>query len=98
MDIQYDVYYMLLIILVFQSLSGHTGNLVASPLSAQLVLALAQLGARGDTASEMATALCLPADAETSKNGFLALMNTLKVIVIPQHISALSTEQEHCCT
>jgi serpin B len=43
--------------------SAHSGNLILSPASARLALGMAYLGARGDTAREMAAALGLPTDA-----------------------------------
>ncbi|KAF4525559.1 hypothetical protein B566_EDAN017863 [Ephemera danica] len=52
----------------YKVLQAHEGNLVASPLSAQLVLVLvvlAQLGARGRTAEQMKVGLALPEDVET---------------------------------
>ncbi|KAF4525564.1 hypothetical protein B566_EDAN015053 [Ephemera danica] len=62
-----------------QVLQAHEGNLVASPLSAQLVLVLAQLGARGRTAEQMKVGLALPEDVETVKTGFHELMESLTI-------------------
>ncbi|KAF4533489.1 hypothetical protein B566_EDAN000974 [Ephemera danica] len=61
----------------YKVLQAHEGNLVASPLSAQLVLVLAQLGARGRTAEQMKIGLALPEDVETVKTGFHELMKSL---------------------
>ncbi|KAF4525563.1 hypothetical protein B566_EDAN015052, partial [Ephemera danica] len=63
--------------LLSEVLQAHEGNLVASPLSAQLVLVLAQLGARGRTAEQMKVGLALPEDVETVKTGFHELMESL---------------------
>jgi serine protease inhibitor len=50
-----------------------------SPVSVELVLALAYMGAAGSTAEQIASALHLPLDRDDVKTGFAALLGSLKV-------------------
>jgi serpin B len=53
------------------------GNLITSPLSASFALTMAYAGAEGQTATEMAAALQLPADASSAFAGQNALSQAL---------------------
>ncbi|XP_054262169.1 serpin B6-like isoform X3 [Macrosteles quadrilineatus] len=59
-----------------------TGNVFVSPLSVQIVLALAYMGARGETAKELATLLSLPDDVEHTKAGYHSLIRVLQAPVL----------------
>ncbi|XP_047106098.1 serpin B6-like [Schistocerca piceifrons] len=61
----------------FQSLAVQPGNLFFSPLSIQVALALVFLGAKGNTAKEIAAGLHLPDERKLIENGFRALMTKL---------------------
>jgi serpin B len=50
-----------------------------SPVSVEVVLALAYMGAAGKTAEQIASVLHLPTDKEVLKAGFLSLLGLLKV-------------------
>jgi serpin B len=50
-----------------------------SPVSVELVLALAYMGAAGTTGEEIASALHLPPDRDDVMTGFSALLGSLKV-------------------
>jgi serine protease inhibitor len=50
-----------------------------SPVSVELVLALAYMGAAGSTAEQIQSALHLPLDRDDVKKGFAALLGLLKV-------------------
>jgi serpin B len=64
---------------IFQAVSRKDGNVFISPISVEVVLALAYLGAAGNTAEQIASALHLPADREDVKSGFASLLGLLKV-------------------
>jgi serpin B len=57
--------------------TANGGNLITSPLSASLALTMLYAGAQGQTASEMASALSLPADASAVFDGENALSQAL---------------------
>ncbi|XP_047105981.1 serpin-like protein HMSD [Schistocerca piceifrons] len=63
---------------IYKILSEVKGNLFFSPTSMQVILALVHLGAKGNTAQEIADGLCLPSDKETIENGFRELTNRLQ--------------------
>ncbi|KAK9878437.1 hypothetical protein WA026_022077 [Henosepilachna vigintioctopunctata] len=64
---------------LYQKLSAiNSDNLVLSPVSVQLVLALIQLGARGKTAAELQEALHLPNSPDKLKESFKVLSSKLK--------------------
>jgi serine protease inhibitor len=63
----------------FQAVSSKHGNVLISPLSAEVVLALAYMGAAGKTAKQIGSALYLPPDREDIKAGFAAILGSLKV-------------------
>ena len=50
-----------------------------SPFSVEVVLALAYMGAKGNTADEIASALGLPSERENTQAGFRLLMSEMKV-------------------
>ena len=60
-------------------ISNNPGDLICSPLSAQIVLAMAGYGAGGDTASEMRGVLGVPEDDQLGQEGYKAFMETLNV-------------------
>lgn len=64
---------------IFQALSSKDGNVFISPLSVEVVLALAYMGAAGSTAEQIASALFLPPDKDDIKEGFAAVLASLKV-------------------
>jgi len=64
---------------ILQAVAGKDGNVFISPISVEVVLALAYLGAAGKTAEQIASVLHLPADREDVKAGFLSLLGVLKV-------------------
>lgn len=64
---------------MFQAISEPGKNVFFSPISIEVVLALAHLGAKGQTAKEIADALSLPNERTVIEDGFNALMSTLKV-------------------
>lgn len=55
------------------------GNLISSPLSAQVVLAMAAYGAGGKTATEIRSCLSIPSDDELGLNGYQSLIEILNV-------------------
>lgn len=61
-----------------------------SPLSVQIVLALAYMGARGETAKELATLLSLPDDVEHTKAGYHSLIRVLQVSNSQKHFHNLA--------
>ncbi|XP_045467815.1 leukocyte elastase inhibitor-like isoform X2 [Harmonia axyridis] len=61
-----------------QLIKTNPGNIIVSPLSVQLVLALTQLGAKGDTAQELTKGLYLPNSPEKVKEAFKLLLPKLK--------------------
>lgn len=52
-----------------------------SPLSVQMVLALAYTGAKGDTAKELAGLLALPEKIDDVYAGYQSLIKVLQVIL-----------------
>lgn len=64
---------------ICQAVAGKDGNVFISPISVEVVLALAYLGAAGNTAEQIASVLHLPADREDVKAGFSSLLGVLKV-------------------
>lgn len=62
-----------------QAVSSKVGNVFISPVSVEVVLALAYMGAAGSTAEQIASALHLPLDREDVKTGFAALLCSIKV-------------------
>jgi serpin B len=67
------------IVSILQAVAGKEGNVFISPISVEVVLALAYMGAAGNTAEQIASVLHLPADKEDVKAGFLSLLGVLKV-------------------
>ncbi|PNF36971.1 Leukocyte elastase inhibitor A [Cryptotermes secundus] len=63
---------------LYKAVSSKDGNVLISPVSVELVLALAYMGAAGSTAEQIASALHLPLDREDVKTGFAALLGSLK--------------------
>jgi serpin B len=59
--------------------SRKEGNVFISPVSVEVVLALAYMGAAGSTAEQIASTLQLPPDRDDVKTGFAALLGSLKV-------------------
>lgn len=62
---------------LYRKLAGQKGNLFFSPLSIEMALAMAQAGARGPTAEEMAAVLRLRPPAEKVHGGFADLLREL---------------------
>ncbi|XP_066600167.1 serpin B6-like isoform X3 [Prorops nasuta] len=58
----------------------NNGNLIMSPFSVDVVLAMASLGASGNTAAQMKSALALSADENSVKNGYKTLIEKLNNI------------------
>ncbi|XP_046429063.1 antichymotrypsin-2-like isoform X3 [Neodiprion fabricii] len=56
------------------------GNLISSPLSAQVVLAMAAYGAGGSTATQMRTSLGIPANNALGQSGYKSLIETLNAV------------------
>lgn len=65
--------------LVFQAVFSEKGNLVTSPLSCLLTLAMAHVGADGETAQCLSKALFLPIDITSACQGFKELVENLTV-------------------
>ncbi|KAJ9579492.1 hypothetical protein L9F63_004840, partial [Diploptera punctata] len=63
---------------IYQAVSKKDGNVFISPFSVEVVLALAYMGAKGNTANEIASALGLPAEKEVTQAGFRALMEGIQ--------------------
>uniref|UniRef100_A0A1V1FTD1 Putative serine protease inhibitor 1 isoform B n=1 Tax=Reticulitermes speratus TaxID=60591 RepID=A0A1V1FTD1_9NEOP len=63
---------------LYKAVASKDGNVFISPISVEVVLALAYTGAAGNTAEQIASALHLPADREDVKAGFLSLLGLLK--------------------
>lgn len=57
----------------------HRGNLISSPLSAHVVLAMAAYGADGATGAQMRSVLQIPKDNELGQSGFHSLLSILNV-------------------
>jgi serine protease inhibitor len=62
-----------------QAVAAKDGNVFISPVSVEVLLVLAYLGARGKTEAQIASVLHLPTDKEVVKAGFLSLLGLLKV-------------------
>ncbi|XP_046429091.1 serpin B6-like isoform X1 [Neodiprion virginianus] len=56
------------------------GNLIMSPLSAQVVLAMAAYGAGGRTATQMRSCLFIPTENEVGQSGYQSLIETLNAV------------------
>ncbi|XP_049775724.1 serpin B6-like [Schistocerca cancellata] len=63
---------------MFRVLAEGQGNLFFSPWSIQVILALAFLGAGGNTAKQMARGLRLPEDKNATEEGFSEILQQLK--------------------
>ncbi|XP_047107719.1 serpin B4-like isoform X2 [Schistocerca piceifrons] len=63
---------------MYKVLAAEPGNLFFSPISIQVILALTFLGAKGNTAKEIARGLRLPEDRAVVKDGVGAVMNRLQ--------------------
>jgi serpin B len=61
----------------FQRLATKSGNFLVSPLSAELILALSQSGARNDTAEEIQDSLSLPRESEQIEDAVQAVLSAL---------------------
>lgn len=55
------------------------GNLIMSPLSAAVVLAMAAYGARGETEKQFKNVLHLPSPDSLGTTGYQSLIDTLNV-------------------
>lgn len=55
-----------------------TGNFIVSPLSAEVVLALTNEGAKGDTAAELVAGISLPSSKEKTQKAIKSLLPNLK--------------------
>ncbi|CAG2055881.1 unnamed protein product [Timema podura] len=55
-----------------------SGNIIVSPLSLEVVLAMAHFGARGETAEQIATGISLPAERNLALDGFRHLLSSFK--------------------
>lgn len=75
--------------LCFKVLKNEPGNLFFSPLSLQLVLALAYSGAKSTTAEEIAKALLLPEKLDDVLEGYSLLLRFLDVSKIEYLITIL---------
>jgi serpin B len=62
---------------VYQRLATKSGNFLVSPLSAELILALSQSGARNDTAEEIQDSLSLPRESEQIEDAVQAVLSAL---------------------
>ena len=62
---------------LYRTLSEKEGNIFFSPYSVSSALAMTYLGARGETAKQMASVLRLPADQEEATRAFAALNKSL---------------------
>lgn len=62
-------------------MSEEKGNVVFSPLSVHLAMAMVHAGAKGETAKELSKALCLPTDMdlEMLNRGFNEIINKFNV-------------------
>ncbi|KAH0545952.1 antichymotrypsin-2-like [Cotesia glomerata] len=60
----------------YQKANDGSDNLICSPMSANMVLAMAAYGARGNTAKQMRAGLHLPEDNSASRNGYRTLIDT----------------------
>ncbi len=65
---------------LYKTLAAEPGNLFFSPLSIQVILALTFLGAKDNTARQMARGLRIPEDTAVVEDGVGALMNRLQEI------------------
>ncbi|XP_049951607.1 serpin B4-like isoform X1 [Schistocerca serialis cubense] len=63
---------------MYKVLAAEPGNLFFSPISIQVILALTFLGAKGNTAKEIARGLRLPEDRAVVEDGVGAVMNRLQ--------------------
>ncbi|XP_049775716.1 serpin B4-like isoform X2 [Schistocerca cancellata] len=63
---------------MYKVLAAEPGNLFFSPISIQVILALTFLGAKGNTAKEIARGLRLPEDSAVVEDGVGAVMNRLQ--------------------
>lgn len=59
---------------------GKPRNLITSPLSAQVVLAMAAYGARGKTATEMRSVLLMPDDNGLGQSGYKSLIECFNAV------------------
>ncbi|KAH0545953.1 hypothetical protein KQX54_004992 [Cotesia glomerata] len=60
-----------------KSSENNPNNLICSPISAGVVLAMATYGARGNTEKQMRASLRMPEDNAVGKNGFQSLLDSL---------------------
>ncbi|KAG5867753.1 hypothetical protein JTB14_019638 [Gonioctena quinquepunctata] len=58
-------------------ITSEKGNFIMSPFSAETILALTREGARGESATEMATGLHLPSTIENTKEAFKAFLTEI---------------------
>ncbi|KAJ4435298.1 hypothetical protein ANN_17908 [Periplaneta americana] len=65
-------------VLRVQAVCSKEGNVFISPVSLEVVMALAYMGARGNTAQQIKQSVHLPEDGEDVKANFKALMGSLK--------------------
>ncbi|XP_049854740.1 leukocyte elastase inhibitor-like [Schistocerca gregaria] len=63
---------------MYKVLAAEPGNLFFSPISIQVILALTFLGAKGNTAKQIARGLRLPEDRAVVEDGVGAVMNRLQ--------------------
>lgn len=57
----------------------HSGNLIMSPLSADIVLAMTAYGAQGETENQFRNVLHLPSSDSLAKSGYQTLIDNLNV-------------------
>lgn len=62
-----------------QAILSEKGNMVSSPLSCLIALAMAHTGAKGETAEIMSKGLSLPSDLKLARQGFNELIHNLTV-------------------
>ncbi|XP_069678636.1 leukocyte elastase inhibitor-like isoform X4 [Periplaneta americana] len=63
---------------LYRAVCSKEGNVFISPVSLEVVMALAYMGARGNTAQQIKQSVHLPEDGEDVKANFKALMGSLK--------------------
>lgn len=60
--------------------NDNPGNLITSPLSAQIALAMAAYGADGMTATQMRSVLLIPSEDDLGRTGYQSIIETLNVV------------------
>jgi serpin B len=62
---------------MYEHLGQQSGNLFFSPLSVRIALAMAEAGARGETASQMRETLCISSSEEAARGAFAQTLTRL---------------------